>query len=170
MPLGATSSDGGAHPDAAAKSRWRRRPAWARPAVDSACPCPGNRETSSCVAASARWPSGRRGPRRRRSNRGPGWHHDRSRIRKGLAQLRHRPIGRRVWRDVEGQDPAAAVVDHKAVQQPEGRRRHGEEVQDDDGLAAVAKKRKPPFSGSPRRRIRRQYRAMVLSETAKPSF
>jgi hypothetical protein len=70
-----------------------------------------------------------------------------SRFRKGLSQLLHHPVGRRVSRDVEVQDPAASVLDYEeAVQDAAGRRRHREEVQGDDSLAVVAKKCKPAFA------------------------
>jgi len=69
----------------------------------------------------------------------------------------------RIWR--------RAVLDHEeAVQQLERQRRHREEVKCHDGFAVILKKRQPPFSGSPRRGIRRRYRATLLSETTKPSF
>jgi hypothetical protein len=42
------------------------------------------------------------------------------------------------------QDPAAGVLDHKkAVQHPERRRRHGEQIESDDGFAVVAKNTVP---------------------------
>ena len=45
MQLGATRSDGGARPGAAAKSRWRRQPVLSRRAADPGCLCPENRES-----------------------------------------------------------------------------------------------------------------------------
>ena len=45
MPPGATYTDAAARPTAATKSHRRRSPALAQPAVDSECPCPGNRES-----------------------------------------------------------------------------------------------------------------------------
>ena len=45
------------------------------------------------------------------------------------------------------QDPATAVRDDKkAIEQLEGHRRHGEEVEGDDHFAVVAEKRKPPLT------------------------
>jgi hypothetical protein len=67
-------------------------------------------------------------------------------VRKGLAQLLHDPLSRRVPGSVEVQDVAASVRDdEEAVQNAEGRRRHGEEVERDNRLTVVANKREPAF-------------------------
>ena len=49
--------------------------------------------------------------------------------------------------DVEVQDPAASVLDdEEAVEQLEGHRRHGEEVEGDDHLAVILEKGKPALA------------------------
>jgi len=68
----------------------------------------------------------------------------RSRLRKRFSHLLHDPLGRRMSRHIEVQDPAAPVLDdEETVQHSERRGRHGEEVERDDGFAVVAKKRQP---------------------------
>lgn len=71
-------------------------------------------------------------------------HSDTEPLPESPTQLLHHPIGRRLSCDVEVQDPAAAVLDHKkTLQHPERRRGHREKIERDNGLAVVAKKRQP---------------------------
>ena len=71
----------------------------------------------------------------------------RARFGERLAQLLDDPLRSRVAGHVEVQDPAASVLDdEEAVQQLEGHRRHGEEVEGDDHLAMILEKRKPAFA------------------------
>jgi hypothetical protein len=59
-------------------------------------------------------------------------------------QLLNNPIGCRMPRDIEVQNPAAAVFDHKeAVKQPECHSGHGEEVKGDNCFPMIPQKRKP---------------------------
>ena len=71
----------------------------------------------------------------------------RASIRECLAQLLANPCGGRMRGDVEVQDLAAVVVnDEEAVQQTEGRRWHGEEVQGDDGFPVIPQECQPALN------------------------
>jgi len=63
----------------------------------------------------------------------------------GLTQLLEDPLRSRMSRHVEVQDLAASMRDdEEAVEQLEGHRRHGEEVERNDHLAVVLEKGRPP--------------------------
>ena len=73
-----------------------------------------------------------------------------------------RPTPHVGWRvTLKCRDPAAPVLDHKeAVQQLERHRRHGEEIEGGDDFADdSARNVSQRLAGSPRRRMRRRYRA-----------
>ena len=64
---------------------------------------------------------------------------------KRFAQLLDDPVRSRVPSHVEVQDLAASVRDdEKAVEQLEGHRRHGEEVERNDPLAVIGEEGQPP--------------------------
>ena len=66
---------------------------------------------------------------------------------------------------------ASLVLDDKeAIQHSECHRRHGEEIEGSDYLAVILEKGEPPLAGTPRRTVRRRYRATVRSTREKPSF
>jgi len=55
-----------------------------------------------------------------------------------LAQLLQHPVGARVFRHVEVQQPARTMMDHhQDVEQPEGRRHRDQEVAGDNRLGMV---------------------------------
>jgi hypothetical protein len=61
---------------------------------------------------------------------------------KRLAQLLHDPLRTRMSSDIEIQNPAAPMLDHKkAVQQLERQRRHGEEIEGGNELPVILQKR-----------------------------
>src|SRR5215831_17287125 len=89
----------------------------------------------------------------------------------GFTQLLHHPLGCRVSRHIEVQDvPASMLDDEETMQQSERHRWYGEEVESNDHLAMFSRKANQLWLGSPRRWIRRRYRATVRSETTRPNF
>src|SRR4051794_16080467 len=72
----------------------------------------------------------------------------RTSVGKGFAQLLRAPLGSRMADDIEMQDSAAPVFNHKeAIEQLEGQCGHGEEVNGDDCLAMIGEEGKPAFAG-----------------------
>ena len=70
-----------------------------------------------------------------------------TRFRKRFPQLLHYPEARRVFRDVEMEDPASTMFDdEKTIQDSEGESRHGEEVHGRDDLAVIAKENRPELA------------------------
>src|SRR5215469_251440 len=73
--------------------------------------------------------------------------------------------------DIEVPNPATTVFDHEeAVEQSEGDGGHREEVKGKVNSRWFRRNASHCFEGSPRRRIRRRYRATVRSDIVKPSF
>src|SRR5712692_10709474 len=67
---------------------------------------------------------------------------------KGFTQLLHHPLGSRMTSDVEVQNPTPAMLDYEeAIQELEGQRGHGKEVEGDDHLAMVGEEREPASGG-----------------------
>ena len=65
---------------------------------------------------------------------------------KGFTQLLHHPLGSQMTSNVEVQNPAPAMLDdEEAVQELEGQRGHGKEVEGDDHLAMVCEEGEPVF-------------------------
>jgi hypothetical protein len=70
----------------------------------------------------------------------------RTRFRKGFSQLLHYPGAGWVFGDVEMEDLASTVFDHKkTIQDSERESWHGEEVHGRDGLAVIAQESSPEF-------------------------
>jgi len=67
---------------------------------------------------------------------------------KGFPQLLHHPLGSQMTSNVEVQNPAPAMLDdEEAVQELEGQRGHGKEVEGDDHFTMVSEEGEPAFGG-----------------------
>jgi hypothetical protein len=70
----------------------------------------------------------------------------RTNLGKGFTQLLHHPRCGRMTSDVEVQNPAPAMLDYEeTIQQLEGQRGHGKEVEGNDRLAMVGEESEPAF-------------------------
>ena len=75
----------------------------------------------------------------------------RTHIREGLTQLLAHPLGSRMGRYVEVENPAPAEIDEEeAVQQMKRQSRHGEKVHRGDAFTMVTQKRQPFLAGAVR--------------------
>ena len=67
-----------------------------------------------------------------------------TRFRECISELLHYPGACRVFRNIEVENPAVAVLDdEETIQDPEGESRNGEEVHGCDGVPMIVKKRSP---------------------------
>src|ERR1700704_6310106 len=65
---------------------------------------------------------------------------------KRFTQLLRHPLGGRMTSDVEVQDSAAPMLDHKeTIEELEGQRRHGKEIKGDDHFAMIGEEGEPAF-------------------------
>src|SRR5882757_5335335 len=100
------------------------------------------------------------------------WHIDMDPLRGKLRAIVGRPLRSRVVSDVEVQNPAPSMLDHeKAVEHPECHCRHREEIERRNHLTMILQECQPALGTfAARRRMRRRYRAILRSETTRPSF